>query len=126
MYRQNHGWAWTLKRFSLTVQLLDQQPVRSFSLRFRIPETLAAHTGVAITCSTNGIVLQRSSYSGPGDFEYKALLPASVAQDAPILFEFSVEHKFQPAPPERRDLGVIVSMRREIFGVSEPIPFYLD
>jgi tRNA (mo5U34)-methyltransferase len=120
-----HGWAWTLKRFSFTLQLLEQ-PVRSFSLRFRIPQALAAQSGVAMTCLTNGIVLPRSSYSGPGDFKYEALLPASVAQDAPILFEFAVEHKFQPAPPETRDLGVIVSLRREVFGVSERIPFYLD
>lgn len=120
---EEHGWAWTLKRFSLTALLQGQEPPRTFRLSFRVPEVLASASDVAVSGSVNGVSLPQKIYKGAGDFLYEGALPASSAE---MFFEFSVEHSFQPAPPETRDLGVIVSMRREVLGVSEPIPFYLD
>jgi hypothetical protein len=124
--KEEQEWAWTLKRFALTVRLLEKESARLFSLEFRIPEAVAAQTGVTLSGSINGIALEPRRYDAAGEFTYEAKLPSSLDQESPMHFEFVVEHKFQPAPPETRDLGVIVSMRREIFGVSEPIPFYLD
>jgi hypothetical protein len=123
---EEQGWAWTLKKFSLDVSLDKQEPVRSFSLRFHVPEVVAAQSDVAIACRVNGILLAPKTYKGSGDFVYEGLLAAMELQGLAMHFEFSVQHGYQPPPPETRDLGVIVSLRREIYGVSEPIPFYLD
>jgi hypothetical protein len=43
-----------------------------------------------------------------------------------MRFEFTVKHRFRPALPDTRELGIIVPRRGKIAGISEPIDFWLD
>jgi hypothetical protein len=119
-------WAWTLKRFSLEVTVLDATRPPKFSLQFVIPEVVAAASPVVkMSCAINGKAVGTQTYSGLHEKYYEAELPSGIDYSKPILFEFNVDHNFKPAG-DLRDLGVIVPFDGSVRGTSEKINFWLD
>jgi 2-polyprenyl-3-methyl-5-hydroxy-6-metoxy-1,4-benzoquinol methylase len=119
-------WAWTLKRFSFEVTLLDATRPPKFSLQFLIPDVIAAASPVVkMSCSINGQPVGTHSYSGRNEKYFEADLPSSIDSSKPIHFEFTVDHRFKPLV-DSRDLGIIIPFDGAVRGISEKINFWLD
>jgi 2-polyprenyl-3-methyl-5-hydroxy-6-metoxy-1,4-benzoquinol methylase len=118
-------WAWTLKRFSFEVTLLDSLRPPEFLLQFVIPAAVAAVSPVVkMSCTVNGQAAGAQSFSGTDEKYYKADLPASVDSSRPMVFEFTVDHNLDSSV-DGRDLGVIMLFNGAIRGISEKIHFWL-
>jgi 2-polyprenyl-3-methyl-5-hydroxy-6-metoxy-1,4-benzoquinol methylase len=119
-------WAWSLKRFSFEVTLLDATRPPKFSLQFVIPDVLAAATPeVKMSCAVNGVAAGTQTYSGRNEKYFEANLPGSIDFTKPIHFEFTVDHNFKPVT-DLRDLGVIIPFDGLVRGTSEKFNFWLD
>jgi hypothetical protein len=119
-------WAWTLKKFVIEADSHDATPPSRFRLDFIIPPVVASCSPVTIRCKVNGKSAGKQVHKGHGPQIFEAELPGRINHRQTMRFEFSVEHRFYPEPPDTRDLGVIVPFRGKIEGVSEPIGFWLD
>ncbi len=118
-------WAWTLKRFSFEVTLLESLLPPKFSLQFVVPAAIAAVSPVVkMSCTVNGQPAGTQSFSGTDEKYYEADLPATVDSSQPMVFEFSVDHNLDTSV-DGRDLGVIMSFNGTIRGISEKIHFWL-
>jgi tRNA (mo5U34)-methyltransferase len=116
-------WAWTLKRFSFEVTLLDSLRPPKFWLQFNVPDDMAAASPVQLSCTINGEPVTTQTYSGPSEHIFEADLPSSVDCTKPIHFEFAVHHSFKCSDP--RDLGVVMPFTGAIRGTSSKIHFLL-
>jgi 2-polyprenyl-3-methyl-5-hydroxy-6-metoxy-1,4-benzoquinol methylase len=118
-------WAWTLKRFSFEVTLLESLRPPKFSLQFTIPPAVAAVSPVVkMSCAVNGQSAGTQSYTGIDEKYYEADLPEGVDSSKPMRFEFTVEHGLDSSV-DGRDLGVIMAFNGAIRGISEKIHFWL-
>ena len=119
-------WAWSLKRFSFEVTLLDQTKPPRFSLQFLIPDVLAAAVPVVtMSCAVNGHPVGTQSYSGSNEKYFEANLPSDIDHSKPMHFDFTVNHSFKPQT-DMRDLGVIIPFDGLVRGTSEKFNFWLD
>jgi len=118
-----HQWAWTLKRFSFDVTLLDALRPPKFLLQFNVTDDMAAASPVQMSCTINGIPASTQTFSGPNEHLFEADLPASVDHTKPMRFEFAVDHNFKHSDP--RDLGVVMPFSGAIRGTSEKMHFWL-
>jgi len=119
-------WAWSLKRFSFEVTLLDATKPPKFSLQFVIPDVVAAASPVVkMSCAVNGHAVGTQTYSGRNEKWFEANLPSGIDYSKPIHFEFAVDHSFKPAG-DMRDLGVIIPFDSMVRGTSENFNFWLD
>jgi tRNA (mo5U34)-methyltransferase len=119
-------WAWSLKRFSFEVTLLDSTRPPKFSLQFVIPEVVAAASpAVKMACAINGQPAGTQTYSGRNEKYFEANLPSGIDYTKPIHFEFTVDHSFKPVG-DLRDLGVIIPFDGAVRGTSEKFNFWLD
>ena len=118
-------WAWTEKKFSLEVRLGEAWRPPSFRLRFVIPESMATVSAVTLSCNINGHSAGMEVFHGAGEKLFEKPLPKAIDQTRPMIFEFSVEHNFDPRP-DPRDLGIIVPLTGEIRGTNSPILFSLS
>ncbi len=118
-------WAWTLKRFSFEVTLLEALRPPRFSMQFIIPHAVASVSPVVkMSCTVNGESAGAQNYSGTDEKYFEAELPAGVDSSQPMRFEFAVEHQLDTSI-DGRDLGVIMAFNGAIRGISEKIHFWL-
>jgi SAM-dependent methyltransferase len=120
------GWAWTLKKFVIDVDSHDVTRPTAFRLGFIIPPAVASVSPVTLQCKINGKSVGKQTYKGHGPQTFSAAIPDSVDYRKTMRFEFTVKHRFRPALPDTRELGIIVPHRGKIAGISEPISFWLD
>jgi len=120
------GWAWTLKKFVIEADSHDATRPTSFRLGFIIPPVVASVSPVSLHCRINGKSAGKQTYKGHGTQAFESSIPESVDPHKTMRFEFTVKHRFRPALPDTRELGIIVPSRGKIQGISEPISFWLD
>lgn len=120
------GWAWTLKRFVIEVDSHDATRPSGFRLGFIIPPVAASVSPVSVHCRIDGKSVGKQTYKSHGPQIFELPIPASIDHHKTMRFEFTVKHRFRPALPDTRELGIIVPSRGKIQGVSEPISFWLD
>jgi hypothetical protein len=119
-------WAWTLKRFSFEVTLLDSTRPPKFSLQFVIPDVIAAVSPVVtMSCAINSHPAGTQTYSGPNEKAFEANIPPNIDCSKPIHFEFAVDHSLKSLT-DPRDLGIIIPFDGAVRGISEKINFWLD
>jgi hypothetical protein len=118
-------WAWTEKRFTFQVRLCESSRPPAFLLGFIIPEAISSVSAVTIRCRVNGVAAGSQIYRSHGDQIFESPFPDAVDHTQPMLFEFLVEHKFDPRP-DPRDLGVIMPFTGAIGGTGAPILFWVD
>lgn len=120
------GWAWTLKKFVIDVESHDVTRPTAFRLGFIIPPAVVSASPVTLRCKINGKSVGKQTYKGHGPQTFSAPIPDSVDHRKTMRLEFTVKHRFRPALPDTRELGIIVPHRGKIAGISEPISFWLD
>ncbi|MGA2434238.1 MAG: methyltransferase domain-containing protein [Bryobacteraceae bacterium] len=118
-------WAWTEKKFSIEVTMEELRRPPSFLLGFVVPESVASVSPVTVHCAVNGHPAGTEVFQGSGDKLFEKPLPAEVDNKQPMLFEFSVEHSFDPRP-DPRDLGIVMPFTGAIHGTDSPILFWLN
>ena len=119
------NWAWTEKKFSLEVRLEEGWRPISFRLGFAVPEAMAGASTVTLSCAVNGHSAGKEVFHGTGEKLFEKPLPKAVDPTRPMIFEFSVEHDFDPHP-DPRDLGIIVPFTGAIRGTTSPVLFCLS
>ena len=119
------AWAWTEKRFGFEVQLKETRRPESFLLGFVVPGAIASVSPVTMHCKVNGLDAATEVFHGSGDKLFEKPLPDGVDHTQPMHFEFTVEHAFS-APPDPRDLGVIMPFTGAISGIGERILFWVN
>lgn len=118
-------WAWTDKIFSFEVTLQEMRRPDSFLLGFVVPQTIAEVSTVTVHCTVNGLPAGAEVFRGQGDKLFEKALPEGVDHTQAMLFEFTVEHRFD-ARPDPRDLGVIMPFTGAISGIGARILFWVD
>jgi len=118
-------WAWTEKRFTFQVRLCESSRPPAFLLGFVIPAAISSVSAVTVSCRINGVAAGSQVYRSHGDQIFESPLPDTIDHTLPMLFEFFVEHKFDPRP-DPRDLGVIMPFTGAIAGTGAPILFWMD
>ena len=118
-------WAWTEKKFGLEVQMDEARRPLSFLLGFVVPDAIASISAVKVDCAVNGHPAGTEVFEGSGDKIFEKPLPRAVDHGRPMLFEFSVEHRFDPHP-DPRDLGIIMPFSGAIHGTNLPILFWMN
>jgi tRNA (mo5U34)-methyltransferase len=118
-------WAWTEKNFSFEVRAEGPRRPPSFLLGFVVPESITNVSPVTVHCSVNGQFVGTEVYQGSGDKLFEKQLPSGVDHTKPMVFQFSIEHSFDPRP-DPRDLGIIMPFTGAIRGIGSPILFWLN
>jgi tRNA (mo5U34)-methyltransferase len=118
-------WAWTEKRFSFEVRLREARRPDSFLLGFVLPKAIADVSPVTLRCTVNGHAAGTEVFKDHGDKLFEKAFPPGVDHTQPMRFEFTVEHTFS-APPDPRELGVIMPFTGAISGTGAPILFWVD
>jgi len=118
-------WGWTEKKFAIEVRLEEPRRPGSFLLGFVVPDSIASSSPVTVHCTVNGHPTASEVFHGPGDKLFEKRLPAVVDSQKPMVFEFAVEHSYH-APPDPRDLGIIMPFTGAIRGIGSQILFWLD
>ncbi len=118
-------WAWTMKRFSFEITLLDSTRPPKFSLQFVIPDVISDVSPVTMSCAINGHPAGTQVYAGSNEKLFDANFPSNIDRSKPIHFEFTVDHSFVSLT-DVRDFGIIIPFDGAVRGVSEKINFWLD
>lgn len=116
---EEESWRWTKKEFSFEVLLPDSIRTSEFALAVVLPEFLGP---VAVSCEANGALAGRQTLE-PGEHEFRGVFPPA---PGPYELRFRVQHGFTPAPPDRRDLGLIVRCEEDPEGAGLKLPFRIS
>lgn len=106
------AWRWTNKEFSVTLNppLHASERGAQLVMHVVIPEPVIQHSQfVELSCSIGGLKLAPQVFAKEGTYTYTRDVPADKLQSPEVRIDFAVDHAFQAAPPDIRQLGIIVT-----------------
>ena len=120
-----HNWTRTEKTFSFEVTFEEPRRPGSFLLGFVVPDSIAKVSPVTLHFMSTATTPAQTSTRATATRYFEKQIPAAVDHQKPMLFEFSVEHSFDPRP-DPRELGIIMPFTGAIRGTDSSILFWLD
>ncbi len=105
------AWRWTGKEFTVNLKTPDgaAQKGAVLTLQGSVTPDSIQKAPLGISSSVNGVALPSQTLSKPGEFIYRADVPANALNDPMILADFTLSSTHQAAG-DSRDLGVIASV----------------
>ncbi|MBV8846003.1 MAG: methyltransferase domain-containing protein [Bryobacterales bacterium] len=101
------SWRWTDRRFSAVLDLSSPLAPATLHFRFNVPkQVLEQRPALTLWAAVNGVRLQQSTFSTPGEHEYVAAIPALPAGEVKV--EFELDGTIRPGDGDQRELGVLV------------------
>jgi hypothetical protein len=105
------AWRWTKQRFSAVLRppAGGAQKGATLTLRLTVPEVLISRLqSVTLTASVNGQALPAETYDHAGAYAYTRDVPAELLGGESAKVDFQLDKVMAPAPPDLRELGVVV------------------
>jgi hypothetical protein len=106
------AWRWTNKEFAVTLNPPPHASERGANLVMHlvIPAPVIEHSQfVELSSSIGGLKLAPQVFAKEGNYTYTRDVPADKLQGPEVRIDFAVDHAFQAAPPDIRQLGIIVT-----------------
>jgi hypothetical protein len=106
------AWRWTNKEFSVTLNppLHASENGAHLVMHVVIPDPVIQHSQfVELSSSVEGLKLDPQVFAKAGNYTYTRDIPANKLQGSEVRIDFAVDHAFQAAPPDIRQLGIIVT-----------------
>jgi hypothetical protein len=107
-----NAWRWTDKDFAVTLNppLHSAERGARLVMHVVVPEPAIQHSqSLELSCSVQGLKLDPQVFSKAGPYTYERDVPPDKLQGSEVRIEFAVDHTLPPAPPDIRQLGIIVS-----------------
>ena len=105
------AWRWTKQRFSALLRppAGAAQKGATLTLRLSVPDVVISRLqSVTLTGSVNGQALPPETYDHAGPYAYTRDVPAELLGGESAKVEFQLDKVMPPAPPDLRELGVVV------------------
>ncbi len=118
-------WAWTLKSFSLQVEVSGEMIPFHFRLGMTVLEQFVTKSPMRVHCTINGVPIDPQTFTKAGDQVIEAAVPRQAQNSRSLRFDFVIDHQFRPEPPDTRELGVIIPFTGAVEGTSEKLEFWL-
>jgi hypothetical protein len=106
------AWRWTAKDFAVTLNppLHSAERGARLVMHLVVPDPVIQHSQfVELSCSLGGLKLDPQVFAKAGSYTYTRDVPADKLQGSEVRIDCAVDHTFQAAPPDIRELGIIVS-----------------
>jgi hypothetical protein len=106
------AWRWTNKEFAVTLNppLHASEKGANLVMHVVIPEPVIQHSPfVELSATLDGLKLAPQVFAKEGSYTYTRDVPADKLQGPEVRIDFAVDHAFQAAPPDIRQLGIIVT-----------------
>lgn len=111
------AWRWTMRRFSLVLQVPESATDKGIRLRLdlTVPEpVLRSRPEVTLSATAGGAPLAPETYRQPGDYAYLRHVRGLVPSQSAVRLDFELDHAIPPSPSDPRELGIVVrSVRLE-------------
>ena len=118
-------WRWTMKDFGIEAALPLDRPAREFTLRFVVPDAIAATGPLTMSCQIGRDLAGSIACTEAGPAEFRGKFPQAALSQPTVRLAFKVESRFQPGA-DRRDLGVIVPLLSREVRATERLPFQVS
>jgi hypothetical protein len=106
------AWRWTGRSFGVSLRVPPNAARNGARLMMKltIPQTqLDKLRSLTLRASVNGVDAAPETYRRAGDFLYQRDIPAAALGEEMATVEFSLDQTAPPAPPDIRELGIVVS-----------------
>jgi len=106
------AWRWTNKEFAVTLNppLHAAENGAHFSMHIAVPDAVIQNPKfVELSCSLGGSKLDPQVFAKSGSYTYTRDVPADKLQGPEVRIDCAVDHATPAAPPDARQLGIIVS-----------------
>ena len=104
------AWRWTSREFAVILPAPDgaNQDVE-LSVQLYVPDALIQKYGtITLTAHLGDHLLPPETYKNAGDFTFRRDLRTAWLTPRTIRIDFSLDKALPPAPPELRELGIVV------------------
>lgn len=106
------AWRWTGRTFGVSLRVPPNAAKNGaqFTMKVTIPQTqLDKLQSLTLSARVNGVDLAPETYSHAGEFLYQRDVPATALASDMANVEFSLDKVAPPAPPDIRELGIVVT-----------------
>ena len=81
----------------------------SVTVKVAVPQvTIDKLKTISLSATAGGIALPPETYTTAGGYSYVREVPASALTDESVRIDFQLDKVMPPAPPDIRELGIIV------------------
>jgi len=106
------SWRWTERKFS--VQLRPPagaaQNGAALVVQLSVPQnSIDKLKTLTLTASINGTAFPPETYRAAGGYTFRRDIPANLLTGDAVKIDFQLDHALEPAGPELRQLGLVVS-----------------
>ncbi len=109
---EQNSFRWTMKEFSVSLRPPAGAAGKGATLRLNlwIPDALIQQAGaVTLTARIGRLELPAETYKSAGLQVFTRPVPASMLAGDAVVVEFSLDKTMKAAPPDQRELGIVVS-----------------
>lgn len=106
------AWRWTERTFGVSLRVPPHAATNGARLMMKVtvPQTqLDKLQSLTLSARVNGVDLAPETYRRAGEFLYQRDVPAAALPQDMASVEFSLDKVAPPAPPDIRELGIVVT-----------------
>ena len=108
---ESGAWRWSAKQFTVSLRppLGSASKGAKLSVKITVPQVVVdKNRNVTLSATVGNAVLAPETYTTPGDYMYVRDVPASALAGESVRADFMLDKAMPPAPPDIRELGIIV------------------
>jgi hypothetical protein len=109
---ESGAWRWVGKQFTVTLHppFGSAQKGAKLNVKLTVPSVvIEKNKNVSLAATVGGEALAPETYTTPGPYVYVRDIPASALTGDSVKIDFQVDKTMPPAPPDIRELGIVVT-----------------
>jgi hypothetical protein len=109
---EQNSWRWTSQQFAVILRPPAGGAQKGATLNVQLAvadSTIKQLKTITLSASAGGTALPPETYTQAGGFTYTRDVPASALSGDVARIDFQLDRTLPPNPPDKRDLGLIVS-----------------
>jgi hypothetical protein len=107
---EQNSWRWTMGQFSVTLKPPAGAAANGavLVLKLALPEAVQQKTKTAtVTAMVQKETVGKQTYTSPGEYTFRADVPASLLKADAVTVDFALDHFLPPGAVDARELGVV-------------------
>ena len=105
------SWRWTKQQFSVVLRppAGSAEAGANLVMRLSVPEAvIQKQQTISLSGMVGDAALPAETYTKPGPYTYTRPVPAKALAGESVQVDFQLDKVMPPAPPDKRELGVVV------------------
>ncbi len=105
------AWRWTHRQFSIVLRVPEGAAQKGGKLTIGLtvpPVTIERLKDITLSGTVGGAACAPQTFTQPGDYGYHCDVPASALAGPTVRADFQLDKAIPPAPPDIRELGIVV------------------